>query len=42
MFLTNFVTACTVCDPTTTGNADSGYEATACTATANTVCTGKY
>ena len=42
MFLTNFVTACTVCDHTTTGNADSGYQTTACTATANTVCTGKY
>ena len=34
--------ACTVCDHTTTGQENSGYESTACALTADTVCTGRY
>ena len=34
--------ACTVCDHTTTGQENSGYESTACALTADTVCSGRY
>ena len=31
-----------MCDPSTTGQANSGYQSTSCSASADTVCTGRY
>ena len=37
-----FILACTVCDPSSTGQANSGYQSTACSASADTVCSGRW